>query len=133
MTSITEPAKQSAVVEAKETGEAKVLTDKERKELADKERIDAAYAKYQIKYALHDACRENERERARDLLEAGADVGLVDSEGHSPLWDAVFSGHTAIVRLLLMKKADKHSRDSKARLLPTLSRVDLKATLTWLP
>jgi len=41
------------------------------------------------------------------LLSAGANVNALDKHGITPLMNAVFEGHTACVKILLEKGADK--------------------------
>jgi ankyrin repeat protein len=47
----------------------------------------------------------------RLLLEAGANVELVDINGHGALQNAVFKGHLAVIKLLLLNGAPVNTRD----------------------
>jgi len=55
--------------------------------------------------ALHMACRENNFEIAKILIENGADINAVDNEGWTPLMRAALSGNKEIIDLLLSKNA----------------------------
>ncbi|XP_078667214.1 uncharacterized protein LOC144909035 [Branchiostoma floridae x Branchiostoma belcheri] len=47
-----------------------------------------------------------DEDKVKTLLQAGVQVNTENSEGETPLWDAVRGGHSNIVRLLLQKGAD---------------------------
>ena len=66
---------------------------------------------------LHDACRDGDAERVKQLLDGdgGAHVDEKDGNGWTALGRASYGGHTEVVRLLLDKGAlldekDKHGR-----------------------
>lgn len=50
--------------------------------------------------ALHDAVVESDQEKVIDLLKRGADPGLKDNNGHTPLMMAKFSGDLPMARFL---------------------------------
>ncbi len=56
--------------------------------------------------SLHVAAREGNMERARLLLDAGADPNATDYEGWTPLYLAVYNGRTEFAKLLLEAGAD---------------------------
>ena len=49
------------------------------------------------------------------LVEKGADIDSIDTEGRTPLLRAVRSGHEAVVKLLIEKGASVHSKDKEGR------------------
>ncbi len=55
--------------------------------------------------ALHLACRENNFEIIKILVESGADVNAVDNEGWTPLMRAALAGNKDSINLLLDKGA----------------------------
>ena len=60
---------------------------------------------------LHDAVRDGDIERVRELLAAGADVNTPDDSGYTPLHTAVRSSkHEAMVPLLIEAGADLNAR-----------------------
>ena len=65
---------------------------------------------------LHDCHRWN-RSVARHLVNAGADVRALNKAGQSPLYNAVNSGSTDIVRYLLSKHADPNVQSPNGSLL----------------
>ena len=54
---------------------------------------------------LHDACRDGDTERVRQLLDEGAAVDEKDELGRTALMLAISMGHTEVVQLLLDKGA----------------------------
>jgi ankyrin repeat protein len=60
---------------------------------------------------LIEAAREGNVSEVTRLLDSGADVNAVDSEGWSPLIAASWAGHLKVVRILLERGADVHARD----------------------
>lgn len=42
----------------------------------------------------------------RALIEAGTDINKADDEGGMPLYNAIFKGHVAMVRALIVAGAD---------------------------
>lgn len=50
---------------------------------------------------LREACREGSVDKARDLIEAGADITAKDGEGADALSHAAFNGHREVALLLL--------------------------------
>ncbi|XP_019622303.1 PREDICTED: ankyrin repeat domain-containing protein 50-like [Branchiostoma belcheri] len=47
-----------------------------------------------------------DEDKVKTLLQAGVQVNTENSEGETPLWDAMRGGHSSIVKLLLQKGAD---------------------------
>jgi ankyrin repeat protein len=62
--------------------------------------------------SLHIACRENNSEIAKILIESGAEVNVVDNEGWTPLMRAALNGNREIVKLLIQKGASANNLNS---------------------
>ena len=60
---------------------------------------------------LHDACRDGDTERVRQLLDEGAPVDEKDEYGVTALMKASENGHTELVQLLLGKGAAVDEKD----------------------
>ncbi|KAK9804730.1 hypothetical protein WJX72_002563 [[Myrmecia] bisecta] len=58
------------------------------------------------KTVLHWASQFGEDKLLRDLLEAGADIGCIDSLGNTALHLAALNGHTVAVKMLIMRNSD---------------------------
>jgi uncharacterized protein len=75
---------------------------------------------------LHSAVAQSDRETAlflaERLLAAGAMANAVQQGGATPLHEAAFRGHAALVRLLLKHGADPGARDSDGRTPGDLAR-----------
>jgi uncharacterized protein len=65
--------------------------------------------------ALVLAARQDDRESARVLLDAGADINLTMSDGTSALVVAIINGHYELAKLLLDRGANVNLADSKGR------------------
>jgi ankyrin repeat protein len=65
--------------------------------------------------ALHAAVAGGRVESALALIEAGAEVNVADSGGHTPLHIAAEGGYLPIVEALLRAKADPHAVDAEDR------------------
>jgi len=51
--------------------------------------------------ALHNAARNNDKEKVMQLIKSGTPIDVVDDSGQTPLGEAVFMGHMDMVKLLL--------------------------------
>ena len=76
--------------------------------------------------ALHLAARENAREGARALIEAGADLNLTDPDGTSALVMAIINRHNDVAALLIEKGADPNVADA-AGMTALYAAVDMRA------
>ncbi len=65
--------------------------------------------------ALHFAARDGQLESARLLVEAGADLNIVDEQGSNALVLATLNGHFDVAALLLEAGADPNIRDRYGR------------------
>jgi uncharacterized protein len=79
--------------------------------------------------ALIFAARQNDRESAKILLDAGADVKETAADGTSPLMVAIANGHYALAAYLLDKGADPNAADTKGR-AALYAAVDMR-NLEW--
>ncbi len=79
--------------------------------------------------ALLFAVRQNDRESARILIAAGADVKENAADGTSPLLVAVLNGHNTLASFLLEKGADPNAADGKGR-AALYAAVDMR-NLEW--
>ena len=61
---------------------------------------------------LHMACLHGNVDGTKLLVDNGAQIEALDDDGRTPMWRAIESGHTAIVRLLLEKGANPDSEPS---------------------
>ncbi|MEM9907913.1 MAG: ankyrin repeat domain-containing protein [Cyanobacteria bacterium P01_D01_bin.44] len=66
---------------------------------------------YHTNTALTYAARDGFTEIAQALIDAGADVNWIDSEGVTPLILAAFKGHSELAQLLLEHGADPTVKD----------------------
>ncbi len=55
---------------------------------------------------LHEAARQGDVKRVKELLAGGADVNARNRFGATPLWFAIYKEHADVVKLLLEHKAD---------------------------
>ena len=82
--------------------------------------------------ALHFAAQEKRVEVAKLLLEAGAQIDVLDIHGNTPLWTAVFSakGDMRLVQLYVQSGANLDSLNKYQRaprqLAETIAGVDLE-------
>lgn len=60
---------------------------------------------------LHDAAKEGDVERAKQLLDQGVDLAAPDAAGEPALLVASLAGHTEVVALLLERGADINIRN----------------------
>lgn len=81
--------------------------------------------------ALDTAAFKGDLEEVKKLLEAGADINIVDAKGWTPLHDAVIQGHTAIVKLLIAAGANVNAQDNEER-TPRCIKIDGGIRLTRL-
>ncbi len=79
--------------------------------------------------ALIFAARQNDRESARILIDAGADINETAADGTSPLMIAIVNGHYALAAYLLDKGADPNAADAKGR-AALYAAVDMR-NLEW--
>jgi uncharacterized protein len=79
--------------------------------------------------ALIFAARQNDRESAKILIDAGADIKETAADGTSPLMIAIVNGHYALASYVLDKGADPNAADSKGR-AALYAAVDMR-NLEW--
>ena len=64
---------------------------------------------------LLEAIMDGDIERAKSLIDAGADVNARDIDGWTPLMYAALNGHTEIVELLIESGADVNAEDNNGQ------------------
>ena len=78
---------------------------------------------------LHEAAKNGDIEDVRELLEAGADVNGLNSEGATPLHWAAFKGHVDVAKLLIKRGAKVNAVTKKGstplRLATTHKREEM--------
>ncbi|MFA6527806.1 MAG: ankyrin repeat domain-containing protein [Candidatus Babeliales bacterium] len=85
--------------------------------------LPGALKNHDISQYLRDAVKENDFEKAYEMLTNGADANAIDGHGTFPLHTAASNGNFAIVALLIIYNANVNQRNSR-RLSPLLKALD---------
>ncbi|MEZ5531455.1 MAG: ankyrin repeat domain-containing protein [Steroidobacteraceae bacterium] len=93
-----------------------------------KRRSSAADDDWYEREQLHFAAADGDCERVRELLAGGADLGLFDDIGCTPLHYAIQNEHYAVARLLLAAGADINAHDDERIGETPLGRVAAQCT-----
>ncbi|CAG5121279.1 unnamed protein product [Candidula unifasciata] len=85
---------------------------------------------YQGRFPLHYAADYGQTEVLEYLLSKGATIDATDKYGITPLLSAIFEGHTASVKLLLEKGANKSGKSPDgASYIDCAEKDEIKALL----
>ena len=75
------------------------------------------------KVVLHNAVKAGDQQQVKDLLDNGANINAMDSEGATPLFVALDKGHTEIANFLMEEDADVNASQDDEGFTPLFLAV----------